>query len=141
MVVRFAGLAGFGQTSKVPCNDRQVHMRHTFEYSDNGVIALELLKKTRTFRVLQIVTCTENRCQLGQVFLGHHSPAFTLATYVHLLDEDAPDVSFFDATAGVPSIVRSPQGLDRSTSLADSTLGFVGGHGREEAFASARLAT
>ena len=31
-----------------------------------------------------------------QRFLGHHSPAFTLATYVHLLPEDAPDVAFLD---------------------------------------------
>jgi hypothetical protein len=27
-----------------------------------------------------------------QVWLGHHSPAFTLATYVHLLSDDLPDV-------------------------------------------------
>ena len=26
-----------------------------------------------------------------QVWLGHHSPAFTLATYVHLVDDDLPD--------------------------------------------------
>jgi integrase len=26
-----------------------------------------------------------------QVWLGHHSPAFTLATYVHLLSDDLPD--------------------------------------------------
>ena len=32
-----------------------------------------------------------------QVWLGHQSPAFTLAVYVHLLDDDAPDASFFDA--------------------------------------------
>ena len=32
-----------------------------------------------------------------QAWLGHHSPAFTLAVYVHLLDDDAPDASFFDA--------------------------------------------
>ena len=34
-----------------------------------------------------------------QVALGHHSPAFTLATYVHLLSDDLPDVEFFDAPA------------------------------------------
>jgi integrase len=32
-----------------------------------------------------------------QMWLGHHSPAFTLATYVHLLPEDLPDAGFFDA--------------------------------------------
>jgi integrase len=37
-----------------------------------------------------------------QVWLGHHSPAFTLATYVHLLPDDLPDPSFFDnVTAGM----------------------------------------
>lgn len=32
-----------------------------------------------------------------QLWLGHHSPAFTLATYVHLLPDDMPDVDFLDA--------------------------------------------
>lgn len=31
-----------------------------------------------------------------QVWLGHHSPAFTLATYVHLLPDDLPDPGFLD---------------------------------------------
>ena len=31
-----------------------------------------------------------------QVWLGHHSPAFTLATYVHLLPDDLPDPRFLD---------------------------------------------
>jgi integrase len=31
-----------------------------------------------------------------QRFLGHHSPAFTLATYVHLLPDDLPDPTFLD---------------------------------------------
>jgi integrase len=31
-----------------------------------------------------------------QVWLGHHSPAFTLATYVHLLADDLPDADLFD---------------------------------------------
>jgi integrase len=34
-----------------------------------------------------------------QRWLGHHSPAFTLATYVHLLPEDIPEPDFFDALA------------------------------------------
>ena len=38
-----------------------------------------------------------------QLWLGHHSPAFTLATYVHLLPDDMPDVTFLDTlTDGVP---------------------------------------
>lgn len=35
-----------------------------------------------------------------QMVLGHHSPAFTLATYVHLISEDLPEPSFPDAVAG-----------------------------------------
>lgn len=31
-----------------------------------------------------------------QRWLGHHSPSFTLDTYVHLLDEDIPEPTFFD---------------------------------------------
>jgi integrase len=31
-----------------------------------------------------------------QLWMGHHSPAFTLATYVHLLVEDLPDPAFLD---------------------------------------------
>jgi integrase len=31
-----------------------------------------------------------------QVWLGHHSPAFTLETYVHLLPEDLPELDFLD---------------------------------------------
>ena len=32
-----------------------------------------------------------------QVWLGHHSPAFTLATYVHLLADDLTAPDFLDA--------------------------------------------
>jgi integrase len=32
-----------------------------------------------------------------QLWLGHHSPAFTLSVYVHLLPDDIPDVAFLDA--------------------------------------------
>jgi integrase len=43
-----------------------------------------------------------------QVWLGHHSPAFTLATYVHLLDDDLPDPAFLDGlTAGVATEVAT----------------------------------
>jgi hypothetical protein len=33
------------------------------------------------------------------LWLGHHSPAFTLATYVHLLADDLPEVAFLDELA------------------------------------------
>ena len=35
-----------------------------------------------------------------QVWLGHHSPAFTLSAYVHLLSDDLPDPDFLDSIAG-----------------------------------------
>lgn len=35
-----------------------------------------------------------------QVWLGHHSPGFTLATYVHLLPGDMPAADFLDALTG-----------------------------------------
>jgi integrase len=31
-----------------------------------------------------------------QMWLGHHSPAFTLETYVHLLPDDLPEPDFLD---------------------------------------------
>lgn len=47
-----------------------------------------------------------------QVWLGHHSPAFTLATYVHLLAEDLPNPAFLDGVtrpdAGSVSRERIP---------------------------------
>jgi integrase len=38
-----------------------------------------------------------------QVWLGHHSPAFTLGAYVHLLSDDLPDAGFLDALTGAES--------------------------------------
>ncbi len=35
-----------------------------------------------------------------QMLLGHHSPAFTLATYVHLLPEDLPEPNFLGGVLG-----------------------------------------
>jgi integrase len=39
-----------------------------------------------------------------QHWLGHHSPAFTLATYVHLLPDDAPDPTFLDTVTRSRSV-------------------------------------
>jgi integrase len=36
-----------------------------------------------------------------QVWLGHHSPAFTLAVYVHLLPDDLPNAAILDAAVGL----------------------------------------
>ena len=33
-----------------------------------------------------------------QPLFGHHSPAFTLAVYVHLLPDDLPEPDFLDGT-------------------------------------------
>ena len=32
------------------------------------------------------------------MLLGHHSPAFTLATYVHLMPDDLPEPTFVDTS-------------------------------------------
>ena len=44
-----------------------------------------------------------------QVWLGHHSPAFTLATYVHILPDDLPDPIFFEDIAAVLDGFQSAQ--------------------------------
>ena len=45
------------------------------------------------------------------MWLGHHSPSFTLDTYVHLLPDDFPDADFLDA------VTRGNQG---ATNPADN---------------------
>ena len=45
-----------------------------------------------------------------QRWLGHHKPSFTLDTYVHLLDSDVPEPSFFDEIAAE----RCDQNVTRS---------------------------
>jgi len=51
-----------------------------------------------------------------QRWLGHHKPSFTLDTYVHLLDEDVPEPSFFDAIAPM-----KPPRLKKSKTSTSST--------------------
>jgi integrase len=58
-----------------------------------------------------------------QVWLGHHSPAFTLATYVHLLPEDLPEPPSLGAVAlaGVrpecdPNTTRTPRDVPKRAS-------------------------
>ena len=53
-----------------------------------------------------------------QAFLGHHSAAFTLATYVHLLPDDLPEPTFFDAITGREggsTVAARPAENDRNT--------------------------
>lgn len=41
-----------------------------------------------------------------QVWLGHHSPAFTLGTYVHLIPDDLPSADFLDDVTAPEEIVE-----------------------------------
>ena len=43
-----------------------------------------------------------------QTMLGHHSPAFTLATYVHLIPEDLPEPVFRSDLLGDQAASREP---------------------------------
>jgi integrase len=52
-----------------------------------------------------------------QVWLGHHSPGFTLATYVHLIADDLPDASFLD---GITSTDGDKQGNDGATGAPET---------------------
>ena len=45
-----------------------------------------------------------------QTRLGHHSPAFTLSVYVHLLPDDLPEPSFLDEL-GSGQVVSPDEGL------------------------------
>ena len=47
--------------------------------------------------------------------LGHHKPSFTLDTYVHLLPEDGPEPTFFDAL-----IVREEETADEEQPAAQA---------------------
>lgn len=49
-----------------------------------------------------------------QRMLGHHSPAFTLATYIHLLPEDLADADYLD---GVLPIDWGNIGANRPTEV------------------------
>ena len=60
----------------------------------------------------------------AQMWLGHHSPAFTLSVYVHLLPDDLPDPAFLDGITGgnngatqPPESSRSPEPLKAAQSL------------------------
>ena len=56
-----------------------------------------------------------------QVWLGHHSPAFTLATYVHLLADDLPDPHFLDQLTGGNKGATSPTENGRNGQPAETT--------------------
>jgi integrase len=58
-----------------------------------------------------------------QVWLGHHSPAFTLATYVHLLPEDLPQPPSLGAAALIvrprcdPNATQTPRDVTKRASV------------------------
>jgi len=53
-----------------------------------------------------------------QLWLGHHSPAFTLATYVHLLPDDLPDPD--NLTRGGNMEATRPDQTGRETDAAEA---------------------
>ena len=50
-----------------------------------------------------------------QLFLGHHSPAFTLAVYVHLLPDDLPEPTFLDDLTAQPDQPATEQPDTKAT--------------------------
>jgi len=52
-----------------------------------------------------------------QLWLGHHSPAFTLATYVHLLPEDLPVIDVLAAEQGGNQVGTKPDEAGRDVAL------------------------
>jgi integrase len=63
-----------------------------------------------------------------QVWLGHHSPAFTLDTYVHLLPDDLPDPNFLDALTAPPS---TPSLVDDRSEIDDQRFLRRGNNGSQ----------
>ena len=70
-------------------------MRTEAEYGRRHTCATELFR--RGLNAKQV-----------QVWLGHHSPAFTLATYVHMLSDELP-ASPFEAGGGNQVGTRSDE--------------------------------
>ena len=58
-----------------------------------------------------------------QTRLGHHSAAFTLSVYVHMLSDELPDADFWD-TPGVP-LVSPPEQTERPATTGEAENGFV----------------
>jgi hypothetical protein len=52
-----------------------------------------------------------------QMWLGHHSPAFTLATYVHLLPDDVPVAGFLGSPTS-PEVGATGAGQNASEGVA-----------------------
>jgi integrase len=62
-----------------------------------------------------------------QRWLGHHKPSFTLDTYVHLLPEDVPEPTFFDALAGGGDKYPDQIGGHKATKSAEAAEAVASG--------------
>jgi hypothetical protein len=45
--------------------------------------------------------------------MGHHSPAFTMDVYVHLLSDDLPEAAFLDDLGGGTRVVQRAAETER----------------------------
>jgi hypothetical protein len=50
--------------------------------------------------------------------VGHHSPAYTLSEYVHLIDAGVGETAFLDAITRVPPPDRQPPAISEVTRRA-----------------------
>ena len=88
----------------VATSTRRWHPR--FGVSLQSVYADSLMPRDPPDRIIRQMWTVTTTGELGlnakqvQVWLGHHSPAFTVATYVHLLAEDLPASPFGGADNG-----------------------------------------
>jgi Phage integrase family len=58
----------------------------------------------------------------AQVWLGHHSPAFTLAVYTHLLSGDLPDVDLLGGGNGEATSPTEISGNDEPAGEAQTRM-------------------
>jgi len=63
-----------------------------------------------------------------QMVLGHHSPAFTLATYVHLVPDDLPEPNFREDPSEVDAPRAEAEGGERFERREASPKSQVGVH-------------
>jgi integrase len=84
--------------------------------TDKGTLRAESWVTLKTFRHTCATILFRRGWNAAQVqrWCGHHSPAFTLATYVHLLDEDIPEPTFFDELAAAAPDPGTDQTLTKT---------------------------
>jgi hypothetical protein len=59
------------------------------------------------------------------MWLGHHSPGFTLATYVHLIPDDLPDADIFAAPVGNGGATRPDETQYQDEGAEEAETGIV----------------